>query len=330
MRSAIGFAAAASASAVSAQTIQDNPRPISFFYDTPTMRMLVNLPPPHMDTAIKITLPRQQTFATTIETVAGKQFTVVADVHKAFSDARIPAAALIAICARESSCNADAVNPTSKACGLFQLMTDLSTATLYEAVYNHGAKYGYGREAEMVRQEYKGTFKDGTPKYAYFPVSPEAKKHLVSLCLDPEFNTKMHEGYTLPKIMEYQATFGRDMTFGEVVLANNLGFKGMMMFVEQVEEDRNSGKDTTALSFFSQHRNVFGNISGNRSLLYDRRGRAKTMEESYQDVIAYGGLQNIVLKSDPPPLTPDMLQPIELPAITQLSASIGTPELSRR
>lgn len=233
-------------------------------------------------------LPITPQFQDTQEIVAGKTYTVTARVHAAFENAQLPKAALIATCARESSCDPGATNPTSKACGLFQLMTDERTATLYEAVFNYGAQYGYAAEAAMVRRELLGYFSDGEPRYGYYPVTPEAKKHLIEKCADPKFNTDMHEGYTMPKVLAFREQFGREMTYGDLAGANNWGFKGWKLIVEQVEADKVSRRDTMATSFFAQRRNIFGGIAGNRSMLYTGK-RALTMTEAYEKLVAHGG-----------------------------------------
>lgn len=240
-------------------------------------------------------------FQDTYETVAGKQYFVSASVHRAFADAKLPKDALIATCARESSCDPSAVNPTSKACGLFQLMTDERTATLYEAIYNYGAQYGYAAEAAMVRRELLGYFKDGEPKYGYYPVTPEAKKYLVEKCLDPEFSMKMHEGYTLPKVIAFKMQFGRDMTYGDLAGMNNWGDKGWKMIVEQVEADAVNGRSTPARIFFASKRNIFGSVAGNTSM-FRTNGRALSITEAYKKLIAHGGDTVIEVKQERPPL----------------------------
>ncbi len=240
-------------------------------------------------------------FQDSYETVAGRQYFVSARVHRAFADAKLPKDALIATCARESSCDPSAVNPTSKACGLFQLMTDERTATLYEAVYNYGSQYGYAAEAAMVRRELLGYFKDGEPKYGYYPVSATAKKHLVEKCLDPEFSTKMHEGYTLPKVMAFKAEFGRDMTHGDLAGMNNWGDKGWKMIVEQVQSDAANGRSTPARVFFSAKRNIFGSVAGNASM-FRTGGRALSITEAYRKLVAHGGETVIEMKREPAPI----------------------------
>lgn len=262
---------------------------------------------PHvMPAALKITLPPFVTrpapvpqFRDTTETVAGKAYTVSARVHSAFADAKLPKDALIATCARESSCEPGAVNPHSKACGLFQLMTDERTATLYEAVYNYGAQYGYAKEAAMVRRELLGHFDDGAPRYGYYPVSPAAKKHLVEKCLDPEFNTKMHEGYTLPKVLAFEEAFGRAMTYGDLAGMNNWGDKGWKMIVEQVESDARRGTTTPARTFFAAKQNIFGDVSANASM-FRTNGRAISITEAYRKLVAHGGDTVITVARDAP------------------------------
>ncbi|PZQ44997.1 MAG: hypothetical protein DI551_08825 [Micavibrio aeruginosavorus] len=257
------------------------------------------------------------------ERISGKCYYVSAAVHAAFDAAKLPKEALLASAAHESSVIPTRINPTSKACGLFQLMTDRRTATLYEAVYNFGEKYGYEKEAAMVQRINMGTFKDGTIKFGYYPKTPAFKKHLDTLCLDPVFSTKMHEGYTLPKVIAFKEQFGRDMTYGDLVGMNNWGNKGWRMIVEQVQADEKAGTATPARKFFADRAGAFGgSVKGNA---YAMGG---SIRDAYNKLVARGGEQIIKLASEPLVKLQEMVPAITMPDFT-ISISTVIPALPK-
>lgn len=239
-------------------------------------------------------------------TNAGKQYPIDTQTHKAIQkvskETGIPPDAQMAVCARESSCRPEQINPSSGACGMMQFMTDQKVATLYEVTFQYAAKAGYKEAQKLVERYEKSRDKDGRPYLGYRPVNAAAKQKLVDLCLDPEFNLTMWAAYTRPKIDTHEKWLGsgRKLTPGELVAMNNIGQKGLQIFFEQVMTDK-KGKNTLALDFFKKHAGVFGNISGNKSLLYDEKGQALTVRQSYNRLInEHGGWGELRLATAAP------------------------------
>ena len=208
-------------------------------------------------------------------TVEGKKYKLSEDVYQAAVKTGLPLYGVLATFARESGLKADAVNPSSKACGLVQLMTDDRTGTLYEVVYNHAAAKGYG--------QYKALVKPKKDKPGFEPINAEAKATLKTLCLNADFNAKMYAAYTQPKVDRYERWLkDREITTGEFVLMNNLGVGGLQKFARQAWDDKASGVNTDAKAFF---KTVYkGDFSSNKSLIQHPNGKPKTVRESYNDL----------------------------------------------
>lgn len=231
--------------------------------------------------------------------IGGKKFTVPVDVKYVLKDMEkmynIPFKAMIAVCARESNCKPKSVNPSSKACGLFQLMTN-KVETLYEILYKYGAKNGYEQEAEMVERYVrndKARKKDPKVKsiFGYRPVNNTAKQKIIEQCLDPRFNTTMWVAYQKPHINKYNEWLGnRTITAGELTAMNNLGRHGLQAFTRQAWSDKKTDKNTLAVDFFKAHKKLFGgNIEANRTIIYNKDGSYKTVRQSYGDIMRFGG-----------------------------------------
>ncbi len=232
--------------------------------------------------------------------MGNKTFMISPMVHQAFrnTEARtgFPYKASVAVCGRESDCIPTKTNTRSQACGLFQLMTK-NPYTLYEALHKHGPENGYTEEAKLVTRFVKTTDKNGNPILGYKPENAEAKEKISELCLKPQFNTDMFVAYTMPKIKQYQKWLGnREVTVGEIVAMNNLGRRGLQTFATQAWEDKKSGASTLAVDFFKKHKILFGgHIPKGTSLITHPDGTYKTVRESYNDIINFGGSQEVTL-----------------------------------
>ncbi|MCC6597740.1 MAG: transglycosylase SLT domain-containing protein [Alphaproteobacteria bacterium] len=211
-------------------------------------------------------------------------------IEKTSKKTGIPAESIMAVCARESSCRPQEINPSSGACGLKQLMTN-HIATLYEVTFKYAEKAGYPEAKKLVERYARAHDKKGNPYYSFRPVNEVAKNKLVNMCLNAEFNLAMWAEYTLPKIEKHETWLGtgRKLTPGEFVAMNNIGQYGLQLFFEQVMSDIKTGKNTPVKDFFEKHKSTFGNVSANRTLLYDKNGKNLSVRESYNSLINQHG-----------------------------------------
>lgn len=198
---------------------------------------------------------------------------------------RISFNVLLATSMRESGIRPDAVNPKTKAVGLFQFMTN-KTQTLYEVLYKFGAENGYADEANLVEEYIKRRDKHGRAILGYRPVNKEAGKKIFELAKDPEFNTAMFVAYTTPKLEIFEKVMGRRITDGEIILLNNIGLegkRGLIAFVQQAEAEKNGGRKTLAKTFLGKA------ISAQNPSLVTKDNKKTTVGESYESIMALVG-----------------------------------------
>jgi hypothetical protein len=219
-----------------------------------------------------------------------KQYVLDAATAQAFKKAqqkhKLPKELFVAACARESSCKPEAVNPHTKACGLFQLMPTHETQTLFRLLHVYGPAYGYGEQKDLVMR-YAVNPKSANPIYHYKPRNDEANKKISRLCLNADFNTSMFAAEKKREIEDYERWLGnREITIGELTVMNNLGLNGLKKFVLQAWSDKKNGTNTMARAHFGE------NISRqNPSLVkHADTGKEKTVRESYSDIMNnFGG-----------------------------------------
>jgi len=104
--------------------------------------------------------------------VTGIRGVVEAAIHRASNATGVDFGFLMGTAKRESGGNPTARAGTSSASGLFQFIDQTWLSTLKQ----HGAKYGYARYAELIRQGSDGR---------YSVAGDEARKAVMSLKLDP-------------------------------------------------------------------------------------------------------------------------------------------------
>jgi len=239
--------------------------------------------------------------------IAGQRYTMTPDVYNALrtveARSNIPFEGLAPIIARESSMNADSINTSSKACGLFQFMTN-KTATLYEVTWKYADKYGYEGADDLVERNIHKNAK-GQSVFEYAPVSEAAKEELIDkYCLNAQFNADMWEAYNMNKIEAYNTFLGdRDISGLELVLMNNIGLGGAKELFKQVMADKKEfGDDTSqgmkAVDFFKAQ--GFGDMASNRTLIKHDNGNYKTVREAYNDIKEFAGYGELKeLNADP-------------------------------
>ncbi|MGB4106484.1 MAG: hypothetical protein WBK55_01655 [Alphaproteobacteria bacterium] len=230
-----------------------------------------------------------------VYTVGPKTVTLSPSVADAFSrverEKGLPREIMIATCARESNCEPRAVNPNSKACGLFQLMVTPAVQTLPRLAFTQGAAHGYPEAKALVTEYVHAHDKKGRAILRYLPKDTKAEKKLAELCFNPHFNASMLAVDMEPKIRKYEAWLkgdaptGRKISVGEIAVVNNLGDNGAIRFMGRVFKDVRTGIDTMAYEFLSP-----AIAAQNPSFVRYPDGRYKTMRESYRDISnSFGG-----------------------------------------
>ncbi|MGB4057282.1 MAG: transglycosylase SLT domain-containing protein [Alphaproteobacteria bacterium] len=219
----------------------------------------------------------------------GHRYTISPEVHRALKNVEakhdVPYMGLIPIAIRESGGRADAINPKSGACGLFQFMTN-KTETLYEVMY----KFGNPNIKSLVEQYVSGHDKQGRNILGYHPVNDNARKEALRHCLNPEFNATMWAEYNDDKIDEYNDWLGdKKISGGGLVGLNNLGLGGLKALAKQAWDDKANHKTTMAADFYEQNKKLYGgSMKANATLIYHKDGSLKTVRESYAELFKYG------------------------------------------
>ena len=247
------------------------------------------------------------------EEVAKAIYEVTALFHKFKKGATLPPELLIATCAREGNCNPKAINETTKACGLFQFMPEL---TLPRVAYTYGPVYGYSQTRELITQTVRNADAvkrhKAKPIYDYHVNNNAARKELAKLCLNPRFNAAMFIADKHYEVKNYETWLkgdepvGRDAAMGEVVALNNLGINYTKPFAMRAWQDKANGTVTSARGFFNQLDPAIA--VGNPSLVKEpdiyitlpngkrhkhATGKELSVQESWNKIISeYGGWQS--------------------------------------
>ena len=108
---------------------------------------------------------------------------------------------------------------SSSASGLYQFIDQTWLATLKR----HGAKYGYARYADLIRQESDGR---------YAAAGADARAAVMALRLDPRAAALMAGEMASDHAQWLSARMGRPPTAGELYAAHFLGREGAALLVE--------------------------------------------------------------------------------------------------
>lgn len=197
--------------------------------------------------------------------IHGIRGVVEAAIQRASNATGVDFSFLMGTAARESGYNPKAKAPTSSAAGLFQFVEQTWLSTLKQ----HGAKYGYARYADLIT---KGS--DGR----YHVSTPEARKAVMDLRLDPHAASLMAGELTSDHASYLKGRVGRSPTAGELYAAHFLGPQGSARLIEAMQ----TRPGASAASIFPDA------AGANRSIFY-RDGRPATVAEVYANLTKSGG-----------------------------------------
>lgn len=167
---------------------------------------------------------------------------------------------LLATAKVESNFDPDAKAKTSSAQGLFQFVEQTWLATMKEA----GPRLGYGAYADAIVKTRSGRMD---------VANPAMRREILGLRQDPEANAAMAGAFTNKNASVLRARLGRAPTDGELYIAHFLGAGGAGKLITAA-----STSNTTAAGLFP------GAARANRSIFYDRAGRARSSSEVYANL----------------------------------------------
>ena len=158
----------------------------------------------------------------------------------------------------ESDFNPTAGAPTSSAHGLYQFINQTWLGTVKEA----GAQHGYGNYADAITRTSSGS---------YSVHDPAALKAIMKLRDDPAASSAMAGVLTQSNSFKLTGMIGRRPTDSELYMAHFMGVGGAAKLISNAEDNpRASGA------------RLFPNAAAaNRSIFYERSGRARSVSEVY-------------------------------------------------
>jgi hypothetical protein len=170
---------------------------------------------------------------------------------------------LLATAKVESNLNPNAAAPTSSAGGLFQFIDRTWLGTLKEA----GSLVGYGRYADAITKTDDGR---------YVVNDPAMRREIMALRQDPTANSIMAGIFTNSNAKHLTNKLGRAPTDAELYMAHFMGASGAARLISATESSPNA---IAAQSFPTAAR-------ANRSIFFDRSGRARNFAEVAQNLSA--------------------------------------------
>jgi hypothetical protein len=192
--------------------------------------------------------------------VQGIRGVVEAAIQRASDATGVDFTFLVKTAGRESGMNPQAKARTSSAAGLFQFVEQTWLSTLKR----HGAKYGYGRYAELIVKGADGRFRVS---------GEEAHKAVMDLRLDPHAASLMAGELTSDHAAYLKGRMGRMPSAGELYAAHFLGPQGSARLIEAAQ----TRPETAAASLFPEA------AQANRAIFY-RNGRPATVAEVYANL----------------------------------------------
>jgi hypothetical protein len=165
---------------------------------------------------------------------------------------------LLATAKMESDFNPTAGANTSSAHGLFQFIDQTWLGTIKEA----GAQFGYGNYADAITRSSDGD---------YSVSDPTARREIMKLRDDPAAASAMAAVLTQSNSFKLTGMIGRRPTDGELYMAHFMGVGGAAKLITNAEDNPQASGAR-----------LFPNAAAaNRSIFYDRTGRARSVSEVY-------------------------------------------------
>jgi Transglycosylase SLT domain len=177
---------------------------------------------------------------------------------------------LLATAKMESDFNPTAGASTSSARGLYQFIDQTWLATVKDA----GGQTGYGQYADAITKTNSGD---------YTVSDPAARQAIMKLRDDPQAASAMAAALTQNNSFQLTGMIGRRPTDGELYMAHFMGVGGAAKLIANAEDNPQASGAR-----------LFPNAAAaNRSIFYDRQGRARSVSEVYAELNArYAGAAN--------------------------------------
>ena len=177
---------------------------------------------------------------------------------------------LLATAKMESNFNPTASASTSSARGLYQFIDQTWLGTVKEA----GAQLGYGKYADAISKSPSGSYSVG---------DPAARRAIMKLRDDPAAASSMAAVLTQSNSFKLTGKIGRRPTDGELYMAHFMGVGGAAKLISNAEDNPRA----SAARLFPNA------AAANRSIFFDRSGRARSVSEVYSVLSArYAGAAN--------------------------------------
>jgi hypothetical protein len=165
---------------------------------------------------------------------------------------------LLATAKMESNFNPSAKASTSSARGLFQFIDQTWLGTVKEA----GSQLGYGNYADAITRSSSGS---------YSVSDPAARNAILRLRDDPAASSAMAGVLTQSNSFRLTGKIGRRPTDGELYMAHFMGVGGAAKLIGNAEDNPQASGAR-----------LFPNAAAaNRSIFYERGGRARSVAEVY-------------------------------------------------
>src|SRR5436305_3439767 len=165
---------------------------------------------------------------------------------------------LLATAKMESNFNPSARATSSSARGLFQFIDQTWLGTVKEA----GGQLGYGNYADAITKSASGT---------YSVSDPAARRAILKLRDDPAAASAMAGVLSRSNSFKLTGKIGRRPTDSELYMAHFMGVGGAAKLIANAE---NNPKASGARLFPNA-------AAANRSIFYDRSGRARSVAQVY-------------------------------------------------
>ena len=165
---------------------------------------------------------------------------------------------MLATAKMESNFNPTASASTSSARGLYQFIDQTWLGTVKEA----GAQLGYGKYADAITK---------SPSGGYSVSDPAARTAIMKLRDDPAAASSMAAVLTQSNSFKLTGKIGRRPTDGELYMAHFMGVGGAAKLISNAEDNPQASGAR-----------LFPNAAAaNRSIFFDRSGRARSVSEVY-------------------------------------------------